>query len=168
MTTALITGASGGIGLEIARVLAADHDVVLVARNAGKLDTLATELGGATRVIAADLVDPGAIAKIVAEVPHVDVLVNNAGVGDFGAFAEADVDKTLAMVDSLYYLAAIDALIGAQAVDLREPSPRESLGRGAGRLYVALRAQVPMLDTDRALGVDIEAAALVLRELSGD
>ena len=97
MTTALITGASSGIGLEIARVLAPNHDLVLVARSAAKLDALATELGGA-RVIAADLSDPSAVAKIAAEIPDVDVLVNNAGVGDFGAFAEADTDRTLAMI----------------------------------------------------------------------
>lgn len=97
MTIALVTGASGGIGLEIARVLAPDHDVVLVARSAAKLETLSEELGGA-RVIAADLSDPSAVAKIAAEVPSVDVLVNNAGVGDFGPFAQADVDATLAMI----------------------------------------------------------------------
>jgi short-subunit dehydrogenase len=97
MSTALVTGASGGIGLEIARVLAPDHDLVLVARSAAKLDVLASELGGA-RVIAADLADPSAVGKIVAEIPDVDVLVNNAGVGDFGPFAAADLDKTLAMI----------------------------------------------------------------------
>src|SRR5688572_26211801 len=48
MTTALVTGASSGIGLEIARVLARDHDVVLAARSAGKLEALATEIGGAS------------------------------------------------------------------------------------------------------------------------
>ena len=97
MTTALITGASGGIGLEIARVLAPDHDLVLVARSAAKLETVAEELGGA-RVIAADLSDPSAVAKIAAEVPSVDILVNNAGVGDFGDFAQADLERTLAMI----------------------------------------------------------------------
>jgi len=97
MTTALVTGASGGIGAEIARVLAPDHDLVLVARSAAKLDALATELGGA-RVIAADLSDPGAVGKIAAELPDVDVLVNNAGVGDFGAFAAEDPERILGMI----------------------------------------------------------------------
>ncbi|MEO8136238.1 MAG: aromatic amino acid lyase [Betaproteobacteria bacterium] len=76
------------------------------------------------------------------------------------------VDKTLAMVEPLLYLAAIEALIGAQAVDLREPSRRTSLGRGADRLYTALRTEIPMLDGDRPLGPDIEAAARLLRELT--
>ena len=97
MTTALVTGSSGGIGLEIARVLAPDHDLVLVARSAAKLESLAEELGGA-RVVSADLADPSGVAKVVAEVPDVDILVNNAGVGDFGAFASVDLDKTLGMI----------------------------------------------------------------------
>jgi uncharacterized protein len=96
--TALVTGASGGIGLEIARCLARDgYDLVLVARSGDKLQALADELGGA-RVLAADLSDPGAAAKVAAEVPSVDVLVNNAGVGDFGPFVDADLDRVLAML----------------------------------------------------------------------
>jgi short-subunit dehydrogenase len=97
MTVALVTGASGGIGLEIARVLAPDHDLVLVARSAAKLESLAEELGGA-RFVPADLSDPAGEAKVGAEVADVDVLVNNAGVGDFGPFAEADPARTLAMI----------------------------------------------------------------------
>ncbi len=123
MTTALITGASNGIGLEIARVLAPDHDLVLVARNAAKLQSLAEELGGA-RVIAADLADPQAVAKICAEVPDVDVLVNNAGVGDFGPFAEADPDKTLAMIQ--LNIASLTALTRAYLPGMLE--------RKAGRI----------------------------------
>jgi short-subunit dehydrogenase len=49
-------------------------------------------------VITADLADPSAVGKIVAEVPDVDVLVNNAGVGDFGTFATVDTEKTLGMI----------------------------------------------------------------------
>ena len=120
---ALVTGASGGIGLEIARVLAPDHDLVLVARSAAKLEALAAELGGA-HVIAADLSDPAAVAKIAAEVPEVDVLVNNAGVGDFGPFAEADADKTLAMIQ--LNVTALTALT-------RQYLPG-MLARGSGRI----------------------------------
>ncbi len=123
MTTALITGASNGIGLEIARVLAPDHDLVLVARNAAKLESLAEELGGA-RVITADLADPQAVAKIRAEVPDVDVLVNNAGVGDFGPFAEADEDKTLAMIQ--LNITSLTALTRAYLPGM--------LARGSGRV----------------------------------
>jgi uncharacterized protein len=96
--TALVTGASGGIGAELARLLAADgHDMVLVARRADALEALATELGGA-RVLVADLADSAAPAKLAAEVPDVDVLINNAGVGDYGPFADADLAKTLGIV----------------------------------------------------------------------
>ncbi len=123
MTTALVTGASGGIGLEIARVLAPDHDLVLVARNAAKLDTLAAELGGA-RVIAADLAEPGGVARIVADVSDVDVLINNAGVGDFGPFADADADKTLGMIQ--LNITALTALTRAYLPGMLE--------RGSGRI----------------------------------
>ena len=75
------------------------------------------------------------------------------------------VEKTAAMLEPLHYLAAVETLLAAQAVDLREPSPRGSLGGGASRLYAALRAQVTMLDGDRPLGADIETAARVVRDI---
>jgi short-subunit dehydrogenase len=105
--TALVTGASGGIGKALARELAArGHDLVLVARSEDRLRALADELGtiGATqaRVLVADLAVPGA-GRVLAEqarstTPVIDVLVNNAGFADFGLFAEADLDKTMQMV----------------------------------------------------------------------
>jgi short-subunit dehydrogenase len=107
MPTALVTGASSGIGLELAQLLARDgHDLVLVARSRERLDTvakgLAEEFGVRARVRAADLGDPGAPAAIAAELSAdstpVDVLVNDAGFGAHGLFAELPLEEQLAMI----------------------------------------------------------------------
>lgn len=105
--TALVTGASAGIGLDLARLFAADkHGLVLVARRKDRLDALAAELAAAHGVevhtIAADLEDPAAPAAIVAEVERlgltIDYLVNNAGFGTVGSFHELDARKEIAEV----------------------------------------------------------------------
>ncbi len=104
--TALITGASGGIGEALARELAAKgHDLVLVARSVDKLNVLALELEKAnnvkTHTISLDLSVPGAGRVLAGEVRElglvIDVLVNNAGFADFGPFVDADPDKTIQM-----------------------------------------------------------------------
>jgi short-subunit dehydrogenase len=93
--TALITGASAGIGAALARVFAANgFDLVLTARRADRLDALAGELrsahGRTVHVVAADLADPAAPARIFDEVTRagatIDALVNNAGYGLPGKF----------------------------------------------------------------------------------
>ena len=103
---ALVTGASAGIGKELARRFArGGHDLVLTARRVDELQTLADELrsaGATAHVFPADLSDPAAPRKLFDEVAAaglaVDVLVNNAGFGVYGKFADADPDRLLAMV----------------------------------------------------------------------
>ena len=109
MTTenALITGASAGIGLELARLFAADKsNLVLVARRKEKLEELAAELRGKegidVRVVAADLGRADAPQAIVDSLARdgvsIDVLVNNAGYGALGAFDQLDAARQVEMV----------------------------------------------------------------------
>jgi short-subunit dehydrogenase len=106
-TTALVTGASSGIGTEIARVLASKgHGVTLVARREDRLTDLAREIDAKHNVraeaIACDLSDETARERLVSQVSErgleVDILVNNAGFGSAGNFHELDLDEELRMV----------------------------------------------------------------------
>lgn len=103
---ALVTGASSGIGADLARELARHgHDLVLTARRTEPMRALADELkplGAASTVIAADLAQPGAAAALAAELESrdlaVDVLVNNAGLGAGGPFHESDTTRVSDML----------------------------------------------------------------------
>ena len=120
---ALITGASMGIGKELAKIFAADgRDLVLVARSEGKLRSLGQELESAhgikAHVVPADLTDPGAPAAIFASLEnkglHVDYLVNNAGFGTTGAFADVGLEPQMDMIQ-----VNIDALVVLTHLALR-------------------------------------------------
>ena len=90
---ALITGASSGIGAEFAKQLSAGgREVILVARRAELMDELASQLPGPAHVIACDLVSeaPSLAERVAALGAQVDVLVNNAGFGTHGRFADID------------------------------------------------------------------------------
>ena len=104
---ALITGASFGIGLELARIFAReDYNLILVARSADRLRQLASELekshGTRSLILATDLTEPGAPAYLLDQTTRadiqVDVLVNNAGFGQYGMFAENDLEECLRQI----------------------------------------------------------------------
>jgi short-subunit dehydrogenase len=105
--TALVTGPSSGIGLELATLLARDrHDLVLVARSREKLEdigrVLQAEYGITATVVARDLADPASPRAIADEITArgitVDILVNNAGFGVYGFFAETPLTRELEMI----------------------------------------------------------------------
>jgi uncharacterized protein len=105
--TALITGASGGIGCELAKLFAKDHhNLVLVARNAPRLAQVADELqrqfGITVTTVAVDLTEPTAPQSLFAQLQSaglaVDILVNNAGYGRYGEFADVPLEENLGQI----------------------------------------------------------------------
>lgn len=120
MTTALITGASSGIGAVYARRLAArGHDLVIVARATDRLNALANELskthGVAIEIMTADLTDDAQLEPVLQRLrsdPPIDILVNNAGAALIGDFATADPLK----MDELLQLNVVAPTLLASAV----------------------------------------------------
>ena len=104
---ALITGASGGIGYELAKLFAKDHhDLALVARNGPRLAQVADELQRQFKItvktLALDLTEPSAPLALFAQLQSagvaVDVLVNNAGYGQYGEFADVPREESLGQI----------------------------------------------------------------------
>lgn len=162
-TTALITGASSGIGVGFAHRLAErGADLVLVARRQDRLEGLAVELaekyGTASTVIPLDLTGPAAVAELITDLRTrsitVGTLINNAGFGTFGPFADSDSDRqreqvalnvqvltelTHAFLPDLLATAATNpngaALVNLASTAAFQPVPRMAV-YGATKAYV--------------------------------
>lgn len=176
MGTALITGASGGIGYEFAKLFASDrHDLVLVARNADKLSQFATELqsqfGISAKTIALDLTDPGApeslFEQLRSEAIVIDTLVNNAGYGVFGDFNNAAMDTTLGQIQlNITALTHLTKLFLAPMVSRRSGkilNVASTAGFQAGPLmavYYATKAYV--ISFSEALANELEGSGVVV------
>ena len=133
MTTALVTGATAGIGAEFARQLAVrGHDLVLVARNTERLESTAEALrsrhGVRVEVMTADLADRGDVARVAERLSDparpVDVLVNNAGFGDPASLLDADTSP---------HERALDVMATAVLV-LGNTAARAMVARGHGQV----------------------------------
>jgi short-subunit dehydrogenase len=156
---ALVTGASSGIGYELARLFAKDgKNVVVVARSRDKLEELKKDLekahGTKVKVLAKDLSDPQSPQEIFAELGKegidVDVLVNNAGFAEYGKFADTDWQKEAEMLQvNIVSLTALTKLFLKKMVERRSgkilnvssglglsPAPLFSV-YGATKAYVA-------------------------------
>ena len=148
--TALVTGASSGIGEALAHCFTgAGHDLVLVARSAGKLKTLSADLeeryGVKVRVEPVDLTEPDAAQRLVAKLGRarvaVDVLVNSAGVLSQGAFVSQDEAAVQQMIS--LNIAGLTAMLSAFVPPM--------VARGTGRVLnvasIAAFQPIPSLAT---------------------
>jgi uncharacterized protein len=110
MPLALVTGASMGIGEQFARQLAdRGYDLILTARSVDKLQAIAAELGDRVQVtvVPGDLTDAGLRQRLADQAGPIDLLVNNAGFGDYGALATVDRLNQQQMIQ-LNVLALVD------------------------------------------------------------
>jgi short-subunit dehydrogenase len=176
--TALVTGASSGIGVEIARELARrGHGVTLVARRAEKLSELAAELRGSgvrAEVLAADLADRQVRAELLDRVIELgltpDILVNNAGLSTLGPVAKSDPEAEINMIEvdvvavadlcSRFLPGMVErgrgAVLNVASTAAFQPLPGQA-GYGAGKAFV--------LSYTRSLGGELRGTGVTATAL---
>lgn len=96
---ALITGASSGMGRDMAKILSQKgYDLILVARDEKKLEEVKKQLKTETKIVVMDVSKEENCKKIYEENKDIDILINNAGFGDCGHFEETSLDKDIQMI----------------------------------------------------------------------
>ena len=96
---ALITGASSGMGRDMAKILSQKgYDLILVARDEKKLEEVKKKLKTETKIVVMDISNEENCKKIYEENKDIDILINNAGFGDCGHFEETSLDKDIQMI----------------------------------------------------------------------
>jgi short-subunit dehydrogenase len=175
---ALVTGASSGIGVELAREAAKDgHDVILVARRREPMQALAAELnaaGAEITVIAADLSKPGGAAALMQIIEErglvIDTLINNAGLGDTGPFDRADPERISSMLQvNVVALTELTRLVLPKMVARRRGSVMLVSSTAAFlpgpemAVYYATKAYV--LSFGRAIGYELRRSGVTVTTL---
>ena len=169
--TAVVTGASSGIGAASARALAGDgFHVVCAARRQDRIEALAEEIGG--RAVVCDVTDATSVAQLAASVESVDVLLNNAGgATDQASVEEADVEKWARMFDlnalgtvrvTQALLPALRADGGGLVINLGSTAGRVPYEGGGG--YVAAKHAVRVIT--ETLRLELVAEPLRFTEIA--
>lgn len=177
--TALITGASSGIGLELAKLFAQDgFDLILVARDRRRLEQVGNQLSPDNsifiKIIAKDLSKIGAAEEILKEVQkyqmQVDVLVNNAGFGGHGNFVDRDLQvETNMMRTNMVCLAQLTHLFLAKMIERKtgkilNVASTAAFQPGPGMsIYYATKAFV--LSSSQALAVELKGTGVSVTTL---
>ena len=175
----MITGATAGIGSELADIMAADgHSLVLVARDGARLAERARDLEDRHRIVCTtivrDLAHPTAAQDIFDETQRanleIGILVNNAGFGVYGPFTETDLDDELRMMrvnmDAVVQLTKLflPAMIARRAGRILNVASTASFQGGPGlNLYAATKAFVHSFST--ALSVELEGTGVTVTSL---
>ncbi len=117
---ALITGASSGLGREMAIILSRrGYDIIAVARRKDRLEELKSELDTNVEILCLDVTRIDAVAQIAARLDEVDVFINNAGFGVFGDLCSSDLDAELRMIDTNVKAVHILTKLAAQSFKAR-------------------------------------------------